>query len=125
MRISGQVQWAGQPLQVAGQGNGPIDAFVQAISSAIGVPVRVLDYSEHAMHSIAGGAHQAGASGQKGANATAAAYVELRINDSHTLYGVGMDSNITQAAFRAVMSALARSGAVASVHTPEADTVEV
>ncbi|MEG0975504.1 MAG: 2-isopropylmalate synthase [Comamonas sp.] len=108
--VSGQVQWGGRSVQVAGQGNGPIDAFVHAVSSATGVAVRVLDYSEHAMHTVAAGARQMDASDLKGANATAAAYVELRINDNHTLYGVGVDSNITQAAFRAVMSALARSG---------------
>ena len=117
VRVSGSVQVAGQAFTVAGQGNGPIDAFVHAISSATGVPVRVLDYSEHAMHSVANGA------GRQGANAKAAAYVELRVNDEHTLYGVGMDSNITQAAFRAVVSALARSGAVARVNMPAADTV--
>jgi 2-isopropylmalate synthase len=49
--------------------------------------------------------------------------VELRVNESQTLYGAGMDSNITQAAFRAVMSALARSGAVTRVNTPVGDTV--
>ena len=59
---------------------------------------------------------------RRGANAKAAAYVELRVNDSETLYGVGMDSNITQAAFRAVMSAVARSGAVAGVKTPVAES---
>jgi 2-isopropylmalate synthase len=64
-----------------------------------------------------------GAKDQNGANAKAAAYVELRVNESQTLYGAGMDSNITQAAFRAVMSALARSGAVTRVNTPVGDTV--
>ena len=122
VRVAGQVQIAGETVKVEGEGNGPIDAFVHAISNATGVPVRVLDYSEHAMHSVAGGAHGERASGQKGANAKAAAYVELRVNDSETLYGVGMDSNITQAAFRAVMSAVARSGAVAGVKTPVAES---
>ena len=123
VRVSGKVQIAGQSISVQGQGNGPIDAFVHAISSATGVPVRVLDYSEHAMHSVADGACGMGAKDQNGANAKAAAYVELRVNESQTLYGAGMDSNITQAAFRAVMSALARSGAVTRVNTPVGDTV--
>lgn len=110
VRISGKLQWAGQPVSIAGQGNGPIDAFVQAVSSAIGIPVRLLDYSEHAVAA-------SDARGDKGANATAAAYIELRVGENQSLYGVGMDSNSTQAAFRAVMSAVARSGAVASVQT--------
>ena len=123
VRVMGQVQVAGQDLALAGQGNGPIDAFVNAIVHATGVPVRVLDYSEHAMHSVAAGAHGVPANDQKGADSTAVAYVELRVNDATTVYGVGMDSNITHAAFRAVISALARSGAVARANMPAADAV--
>jgi 2-isopropylmalate synthase len=33
---------------ISGRGNGPIDAFIDAMS-ALGVDVRVLDYAEHAL----------------------------------------------------------------------------
>jgi hypothetical protein len=58
-----------------GEGTGPIDAFVQALSANVGRNVRVLNYAEHAIG--------------EGANAKAIAYVELRVDDAQVCYGVG------------------------------------
>ena len=96
--ISGDMHWGGTAYPVQGVGNGPLEAFVNAVSTVFGTPVAVLDYHEHAIAS--------------GAGAQAAAYVELSIGDSETLHGIGMDSNITQAAIRAVMSGLQRSALI-------------
>jgi len=82
------------PLQ--GEGNGPVDAFVNGLSGALGVQVRVLDYHEHAIGS--------------GAQARAAAYLELRIGEDRTLFGVGVDANIVSASMKAVLSGLLRAG---------------
>jgi len=79
---------AAQALQ--GSGNGPIDAFV----NALGVDIRLMDYHEHSIGS--------------GANARAACYVELRVAGGASLYGVGIDSNIVTASFKAVLSAVNR-----------------
>jgi 2-isopropylmalate synthase len=73
-------------------GNGPIDAFVRALSD-VDVTVRVRDYAEHALTS--------------GGDAVAAAYVECEIGD-RTYWGVGIDANITTASLRAVTSAVNR-----------------
>jgi 2-isopropylmalate synthase len=73
-----------------GSGNGPIDAFV----NALGLDIRLMDYHEHAIGS--------------GANARAACYVELRVANGASLYGVGIDSNIVTASFKAVLSAVNR-----------------
>ena len=35
-------------------------------------------------------------------------YVEMRIDDRHTVYGVGMDANIVSASIRAILSGLQR-----------------
>jgi 2-isopropylmalate synthase len=78
---------------LSGTGNGPIDAFVNALQSHEGVPIRVLDYHEHAVSS--------------GADARAVAYVELRIGE-HTLFGVGIHRNIVTASLNAVVSGLRR-----------------
>ena len=59
-----------------------------------GQAIDVLGYHEHAIGS--------------GAEARAAAYLELRIADTRTLFGVGIDENITTASFRALFSALNR-----------------
>jgi 2-isopropylmalate synthase len=84
---------ARQHLQ--GGGNGPIDAFV----NALGLDIRLMDYHEHALGS--------------GANACAACYVELRLDGGPTLFGAGIDSNIVTASFKAVLSAVNRQLALA------------
>ncbi|MGZ3181474.1 MAG: 2-isopropylmalate synthase [Telluria sp.] len=79
-----------QMLALEGGGNGPIDAFV----NALGLDIRLMDYHEHAIGA--------------GANARAACYVELRVADGPTLFGAGIDSNIVTASFKAVLSAVNR-----------------
>ena len=78
--------------EIAGSGNGPIAAFVDALAG-IGFDVRVLDYHEHALSS--------------GDDARAAAYVECAVEDT-VLWGVGVDSSIVNASLRAVVSAVNR-----------------
>ncbi|WP_353827994.1 2-isopropylmalate synthase [Agromyces sp. SYSU T0242] len=75
-----------------GSGNGPVAAFLSVLA-AEGVDVRVLDYSEHALSS--------------GGDAVAAAYVECQVGD-RTLWGVGIDADISTASLKAVVSAVNR-----------------
>ena len=82
----------GVEMTIEGRGNGPIAAFVDALSS-IGVDVRVLDYAEHALSA--------------GGDARAAAYVECAVGD-RVLWGVGLHESIVRASFRAVLSAVNR-----------------
>jgi 2-isopropylmalate synthase len=82
----------GERRELEGYGNGPIAAFVDALSS-IGRDVRVLDYAEHAMSA--------------GGDAKAAAYLECAI-DGEVLWGVGVDANILTASLKAIVSALNR-----------------
>ncbi len=86
----------GVERQVGGEGNGPLSAFVDALAAA-GFPVRVLDYSEHALSA--------------GGDALAAAYVEAEVGDGddlRVLWGVGRHSSIITASMRAVISAINR-----------------
>ncbi|WP_426106491.1 2-isopropylmalate synthase [Massilia sp. TSP1-1-2] len=76
--------------QLQGGGNGPIDAFVDAL----GLDIKLMDYHEHSIGS--------------GADARAACYVELRLADGPTVFGAGIDSNIVTASFKAVLSAVNR-----------------
>jgi 2-isopropylmalate synthase len=94
---------AGRVQALRGSGTGPIDAFVDALATHAGVPVRVLDYHEHAIGS--------------GADARAVAYVELRIAD-RTLFGVGIDRNIVTASLNAVVSGWRRAQAGATAAQP-------
>jgi len=84
----------GHAIAFEGEGNGPVDAFVDGLSRAAGVPVKVLNYHEHSM----GG----------GAQARAAAYVEVRVGEAAPVFGVGIDANIVRATLLAVLSASSR-----------------
>jgi 2-isopropylmalate synthase len=78
---------------VKGSGNGPIAAFVNALSRDLGLAVEIVDYAEHALG--------------EGADARAAAYVEAKLGGK-TRWGVGVDANIVTASLRAVVSAVNR-----------------
>lgn len=93
--LSADVEVDGRKMEVRGEGNGPIDAFVQGLSRATGQSIRVLDYHEHAVAS--------------GADAKAVAYLELRVGE-RTLFGVGSDANIVSASLKAIVSGLQRAG---------------
>jgi len=95
--MNAKLNWDGQERVLEGQGNGAIDAFVQALSQSLGRSVRVMNYAEHAVG--------------EGANAQAVAYVEVRVDDGQTMFGVGMDANIVSASIRAIMSGLRRAAA--------------
>jgi 2-isopropylmalate synthase len=91
-KITVDVFVEGEKVSLEGSGNGPIAAFLEAISQ-VGIDVRVLDYTEHAMSA--------------GGDARAAAYVEAAVGD-RVLWGVGIDSNIVTASLKAVVSAVNR-----------------
>jgi 2-isopropylmalate synthase len=92
VEIDVEVIHRGARRPLVGVGNGPIDAFVQAVQP-LGIQARVLDYAEHALTS--------------GGDAQAAAYVEVEVGD-RTVWGVGIDANIVSASIKAVNSAINR-----------------
>lgn len=90
--ITAEVGRNGETLRLRGKGNGPIDAFVNALQD-IGVVVHVMDYHEHALG--------------RGADAKAVAYVQIA-KTVGSLSGVGIDEDIVAASLRAVLSAVNR-----------------
>ncbi|CAB4589470.1 MAG: 2-isopropylmalate synthase [Actinobacteria bacterium] len=97
--MSGEVQLeatlrvGADSVSVAGTGNGPVAAFLTVMHEQ-GHAIRLFDYVEHALS----------ASG----DALAAAYVELEV-DGTTLWGVGIDGDISTASLKAIVSAVNRS----------------
>ena len=89
----------GEEVELFGRGNGPIAAFIEALST-VGVDIRVLDYAEHALSA--------------GGDARAAAYVECAVGE-RVLWGVGLHESIVKASLRAVMSAVNRAERDAAV----------
>ncbi|AKJ67087.1 2-isopropylmalate synthase [Pandoraea thiooxydans] len=88
--VEAELSYQGQPRQCDGHADGTLAAFVAALQ----LPIRVMDYHEHAIGS--------------GADSAAACYVELRLGDSATGFGVGVDRDIVTASFKAVLSAVNR-----------------
>ncbi len=93
IRIHVALEKDGKPVSLQGTGNGPIDAFIDAL----GMDIKLMDFHEHAIGA--------------GAGANAASYIELRVDNGPTRFGVGIDSNIMTASFRAVLSAVNRNSA--------------
>lgn len=94
--ITATVVDRGETREISGEGNGPVSAFVDALS-LLGYHVRVLDYTEHALSA--------------GGDAMAAAYVETEVGEgdnARVLWGVGLNASIVTASLAAVVSAINR-----------------
>ncbi|WP_447843936.1 2-isopropylmalate synthase [Pseudomonas aeruginosa] len=88
--VDPEVSFDGEKQHWRGIGKGPLEALVAALP----VKAEIMDYHEHAIGA--------------GANAKAAAYIEIRLEGQRPLHGIGIDENITTASFRALFSALNR-----------------
>jgi len=95
----------GREMRLEGRGNGPVDAFVQAVRDGMDIDIHVLNYHEHGVGA--------------GEDATAVAYVQLRIGGDRTVYGVGLDPNIVTATLKAVVSGVNRGVANGLLALPE------
>ncbi|MEM9331159.1 MAG: 2-isopropylmalate synthase [Pseudomonadota bacterium] len=84
----------GEEVKINGEGTGPIDGFVDAMSKYLGKEIAVIDYSEHTL--------------RPGADASAICYMEIEVNGKK-VFGVGINSNISAASLEALVSALNRS----------------
>jgi len=94
--IHGEVRlkFEGETMKLEADGNGPVSAFVNALGKLAQIPFSVEDYHEQAVG--------------RGADAQALAYVPLKLEDGTMIFGVGTDSNIDQAAVRAIVAGLNR-----------------
>ena len=77
-------------------GNGPIAAFIKGMRETFGLKFRLKDYTEHTRTASS--------------EAEAAAYIELKVPDDsgESVFGVGIDTSITLAPIKAVVSAINR-----------------
>ena len=77
--------------KIKGVGNGPIDAFINALKRDLDLSVKVLDYHQHAIST--------------GSDAKAVAYIEIQI-EGKSSWGVGMHANTVIAGLLSVISGL-------------------
>lgn len=91
--VAAEITDGGETKRIEGKGTGPIDGFVDALSTYLGFEISVQDYSEHSL--------------QHGSNAAAIAYVELN-HPGGKLFGAGINKNIVTASLEAIISAANR-----------------
>ncbi|HEX9025574.1 MAG TPA: 2-isopropylmalate synthase [Clostridium sp.] len=94
-KVNVTIVYNGQSREIEGIGNGPIDAFKNSLAKSSLINVKIIDYTEHALST--------------GSEAKAAAYVYMERNDiEKKTFGVGVDSNITRASIKSMISAINR-----------------
>lgn len=84
----------GQPVDLNGEGNGPLAALVQGFAQLGAPKFEIGSYSEHALSA--------------GETASAIAYIQIKTAEGKIRWGVGVDTNIELASVKAVLSALNR-----------------
>ena len=99
--FSGKLYYKDIEYDISGSGNGPIDAFFNAISDLTISRYHFVSYSEHAVSS--------------GSDSRAAAYIQLETPDGGTVFGVGLSHNIYLASIRGIICAINRGVALRSV----------
>jgi 2-isopropylmalate synthase len=83
-----------EDVRLTGEGNGPIAALVHALHKAGTPAFEVADFKQHALSS--------------GTEASAIAYVQIKLPNGLARWGAGVDTNIELASIKAVLSAVNR-----------------
>ncbi|MGN0479281.1 MAG: 2-isopropylmalate synthase [Hominenteromicrobium sp.] len=91
--FDGVLSFNGRDIQLSGRGNGPIDAFFKALRSVGITDYKFVSYSEHAVST--------------GADSQAVSYIELSHGDE-TMFGVGLDHNISLSSIKGIICAINR-----------------
>ncbi|MCL4860370.1 MAG: 2-isopropylmalate synthase [Caldilineaceae bacterium] len=84
----------GAPHEISAVGNGPINAFVNAMKEELVADFNILSYAEHSLG--------------EGSRAEAIAYIQIRTPSGETFFGAATDTNIERASIKAVVGALNR-----------------
>lgn len=90
----GKIQHKDTIFEVNGDGNGPIDAFFNAIRHEPMNRYHFIDYKEHAI--------------SRGSDSKAVAYIHLQTANGTDVFGVGIDSNISMASIKGIICAINR-----------------
>lgn len=97
VHFKGTLRVDGECRELEATGNGPLDAFFNALRK-VGVDGYTFQsYHEHAISS--------------GSDSKAIAYIELKTPDGHSIFGVGIESNINRASIQGVLCAMNRASA--------------
>lgn len=92
MKIGSDVE-----VKLKGTGNGPIDAFFNALKKVGLDKYEFINYSQHAI--------------SHGSDSKAVSYIELKKPDGDNIFGIGIDSNVNVASVLGVLNAINRAEA--------------
>ena len=92
--FTGVIAVDGKKVDVMGRGNGPIDAFFNALTKVGVSGYKFINYDEHAI--------------SVGSNAKAICYIELQKPDGKNIFGVGIHSGIVVASLLGILCAINR-----------------
>ena len=94
--IEATIENNGEKIKISSTGNGPISAFVNAMRNTFKLNFMLNDFGQNTRSS--------------GSSAEAAAYIEIKVPDENgrSVFGVGIDTSITLAPIKAVISAINR-----------------
>ncbi|OQY37747.1 MAG: 2-isopropylmalate synthase [Spirochaetaceae bacterium 4572_7] len=93
-KVTASIRKDKKEIKVNGVGNGPIDAFFNALIGIDSKSIKFHDYSEHSL--------------TEGADSKAVAYIGIMTDRGEIVYGVGIDSSINVASIKALLCALNR-----------------
>ena len=100
--FSGSVRMGDDIIEVVGNGNGPLSAFINAISAKLNKNIHVINYAEHALT-----VESQSPLTQNNSDANAVAYLQLNI-EGEIYSGIGTCSSTVSAMLKAALSALAQ-----------------
>lgn len=100
--FAGSVRMGDDIIDVVGNGNGPLSAFINAISAKLNKNVHVINYAEHALT-----VESQSPLTQNNSDANAVAYLQLNI-EGEIYSGIGTCSSTVSAMLKAALSALAQ-----------------
>lgn len=92
LQFAASVQRGEQAIAISGCGNGLLSAAVDALRQAFDVPFAIQDYHEHTL-------------GQR-SDSRSVAYLRCTFGDNRSLWGVGIDSDVSRASLQALLNAL-------------------
>ena len=84
----------GKEETLRASGNGPLDAFCEALRSGLGLTFILQAYHEHAL--------------TKGSSSKAVSYIMITDGDNREFWGAGVDTDIIVASIKALLSAMNR-----------------
>nr|WP_309576090.1 2-isopropylmalate synthase [Moraxella osloensis] len=100
--FSGSVRMGDDIIDIVGNGNGPLSAFINAISAKLNKNIHVINYAEHALT-----VESQSPLTQNNSDANAVAYLQLNI-EGEIYSGIGTCSSTVSAMLKAALSALAQ-----------------